>query len=532
MFSGQNEKPKGVKQAPTARAGAERRQRQMVSVRQRAHKELMKHIREDIPEEPYDTVSQVSDPTSVWSYSSKTRPEEVPVALLGEFVRMVTEGQTDREVFHGTLMIRKILSVEKSPPHEAVTQSGVIPYLVNLLDRENHELQFEAAWALTNIAAGASPNVTHLVDAGAVPRFVALLSSSHPDCRDQGAWAIGNMAGDGVTCRDVALRCNAMPALLNALSIPEQPVNIVRNIAWAISNLCRGKPSPNLEYLTPALPYLANMLHHPDQEVVTDASWAISYISDGPQERVQAVIEAGVVPRVVEFLMSSATPLQTSAIRTVGNIASGNDMQTQVIINCGVLGSLAPLLAHPKREIRKETCWTISNIAAGSAPQIEALIRADVFPLLLKCLESPELDVKKEAVWSVANVTLCGIPPHLHYLLNCGVIPPLCETLNTNEPKILTVALEAITGFLQLGEDNFKAGATTENTVARAIIECGGVNLIERMQSYTDKNVYNMALSILETYFNVEEDDPHGQDNMAMHMIDSSVIQGSGGFDF
>ncbi|KAH9579772.1 Armadillo [Trypanosoma melophagium] len=532
MFSGQGEKPKGAKQTPSVKSGAERRQRQMISVRHKAHGELMKHVREEHDDGNTAQQTPNGDYMDAWSYNNKTRPEAVPLALLPVFVRMVMHGQTEEEVFHGTLMIRKLLSVEMDPPHDAVTRSGVVPYLVSLLDRvQNPQLQFEAAWALTNVAAGTSQNAALLVEAGAMPRFVALLGSENADCRDQGAWAIGNMAGDGVPCRDLALQCNAMPALLHALSVPDQQLSVVRNATWAVSNLCRGKPPPLLENVAIALPMLCNLLHHPDNEVVTDASWAISYMSDGPHERVQAVIDAGVVPRVVELLSSPLTPLQTSSIRTVGNIASGDDAQTQVLINCGALQFLGPLLTHRKREIRKETCWTISNIAAGNAPQIEALITANLFPLVIKCLEGSDLDVKKEAVWSIANVTLCGVAHHMRYLLDCRVIPTLCETLTTHESKILTVALEALLGFLQLAEEDFKAGATPENMVARAIIECGGVDSIERMQSYSDNNVYSMALCILETYFSTEEGAPERFD-MSMEVAGNEARGDNTGFNF
>lgn len=53
----------------------------------------------------------------------------------------------------------------------------------------------------------------------------------------------------------------------------------------------------------PALPALQRLIHSNDEEVLTDACWALSYLSDGTNDKIQAVIEAGVCPRLVELLM-------------------------------------------------------------------------------------------------------------------------------------------------------------------------------------------------------------------------------------
>lgn len=51
--------------------------------------------------------------------------------------------------------------------------------------------------------------------------------------------------------------------------------------------------APPFDIVRPAIPLIARLLFSQDIETVTDACWALSYISDGPNERIDAVLQAG-----------------------------------------------------------------------------------------------------------------------------------------------------------------------------------------------------------------------------------------------
>jgi hypothetical protein len=73
--------------------------------------------------------------------------------------------------------------------------------------------------------------------------------------------------------------------------------------------------------LLPVLTAVVRSSH--DDEAICDALWALSYIADGSDFNILAVLQAGIVDRVVALVGHSATSIQTPALRTVGNIASG-----------------------------------------------------------------------------------------------------------------------------------------------------------------------------------------------------------------
>jgi importin subunit alpha-1 len=168
---------KGYKLAVDADEARRKREDNMVEIRKNKRDEsLLKKRREGL-QQPQQ---QLFSSSTLAVDMEKKQLESLPAMVAGVYSE---DPATQLEL---TTQFRKLLSIERSPPIEEVIASGVVPHFVEFLTHADFpQLQFEAAWALTNIASGTSDHTRVVIDHGAVPIFVQLLSSPSDDVREQ-----------------------------------------------------------------------------------------------------------------------------------------------------------------------------------------------------------------------------------------------------------------------------------------------------------------------------------------------------------
>ena len=131
-----------------------------------------------------------------------------------------------------------------------------------------------------------------------------LLKSNNPGIVEQAIWAIGNISSDCIFYRDNIIRSGGLQHLVEVVN-KVNDLMLVKHGCWALSNLCRGSPLPKYELIKFAIPVLCGCIAQgrlTDKEIISDCCWAISYHSDANKNKIQVVIDSGIVPAIIKFL--------------------------------------------------------------------------------------------------------------------------------------------------------------------------------------------------------------------------------------
>ncbi len=331
--------------------------------------------------------------------------------------------------------MRKLLSVETNPALDlVVSKPQLVARLCDLIiSGGSSQVQFEAAWAVTNISSGNSSHCAAAMSHGAHSKFLhVLVNSTNLELKEQCVWGLGNIAGDGVHARDMCLGEGALDAILTCFphhnaAAPHPPRSFLRNAAWAMSNMLRGTPQPAFDdSQRDAMACLCRLVMDAtgraqgkpwscasgDDEVLVDAAWGLSYLTNGSNDRLSAIVQVnsasgacpGVINSLVQCLGHEKSTVRTPALRTVGNIVTGDSQHVKAVMQAGFLDRIVPLLTDMRKAIRKEACWALSNVTADTDDHKQLCLAVPGCAAALLTCSQDSLDVAKEAAYVVANL--------------------------------------------------------------------------------------------------------------------------------
>mmetsp|Transcript_6713 Transcript_6713/g.15479 ORF Transcript_6713/g.15479 Transcript_6713/m.15479 type:complete len:479 (+) Transcript_6713:24-1460(+) len=322
--------------------------------------------------------------------------------------------------------LRRTLSTKEAPPIDAVLASGVLPHLVTLLKaRDRPDLQFESAWALTNLAAGTTEQ-TELVAASEAPyALVELLRFGTEDCKEQALWALGNLAGENARCRDHVLGLSVIEPMLQLAQSTR--VSMLRNMTRTLLNLARGTPPPALELVVPAVPLVQQLTYAQDEDLVSDACWTLACLTDNCRTapELQAVVSPPTALRLVELLGHLDIAVRAPALRSLGNVCTGDVSQVLPLLDAGLMRFMDQYLRSSKKEVRVDTCYLLTAVASAGPAEVKVIVETNLVPLLLSLAHSGDFESGREAACCLAAAGRAKDASVIATLISLNIIPAL-----------------------------------------------------------------------------------------------------------
>ncbi|KAH1216758.1 Importin subunit alpha-9 [Glycine max] len=358
--------------------------------------------------------------------------------------------------------LRRLLSRSEFPPVESAINAGAVPLLVQCLSFGSPDEQLlEAAWCLTNIAAGNPEETKALLPA--LPLLIAHLGEkSYPPVAEQCAWALGNVAGEGEELRNVLLVQGALLPLARMM-LPNRG-STVRTAAWALSNLIKGpdpKAATELVRIDGVLDAIIRQLKKADDELATEVAWVVVYLSALSNIATSMLVKSNVLELLVHKL------------------ATSNSLQLMI----------------------PEASWVLSNIAAGSVEHKQLIYSSEAVPVLLRLLSAAPFDIRKEVAYVLGN--LCVSPTkgddkpslileHLVSLVEKGCLPGFIDLVRSADIEAARLGLQFIELVLR-GMPNGKGPKLVEQE--------DGIEAMERFQFHENEDLRTMANTLVDKYF-------------------------------
>lgn len=472
-------------------------------------------------------------PLDVYKAVAKGESEELR-GELEEIPQILKEirlgGLLDKHV--AVVKLRRYLSTCIDLPIQTVIDSQGVPALVELLKNpEEPHLRIEAAWCITNIASGSTPQVYALIESGVVPLYSELISETNISLLEQIIWGIGNMAADNISARDWFINCKCIPKLVtlynNLRGLGNQKI-VIKNTIWAASNLCRSNPTPPIDDIFPSFDMFAENLFEKDSSLIIMSLWSLSAMAD--QKTVNHFLDKNLVKQTVKLLSTQTREYCKPCLKILGVFTCCEGPIINELNNKEVVQALQFMLYSSDDSFKHMALMAMLNLF-HKIPAIDFDTYSIISKLESLSLAPVGITVKAIQVQGAAIQLLEILLPHhsdldnLYYLIS-SFIEKVQKIGGENEDYkkdsisgiALQKTLKLLVAVIELERENYFNGKKdqtigyeiekNENTFLEMIEEKlykeGLVDLIENLQSHASQKLYEDSQHFIKTYLKTD----------------------------
>ena len=398
----------------------------------------------------------------------------------------------------GIKEVKNAVSRELNPPIDHLVALDILPILVDCLKKGNEELALDATSILAIIASRSSEWAEKIVAAQAVPGLIELLSSPNESLRERVVQILGHMIDAGNESAKECYRQGVLDYVLKSIT-PFASSSFVQCVSQIVVSLWKLRHiSFSMECLKKLLPVLSSFLTREDLDTLLHSTKIISSLADAGH--IDPIIESGVIRQLVPFLNHDEDKLKAITVYALGNIVTGTDKQTQAVLDEGVLKYFPELLLSKNEDLVKSGLWFLSNICAGNIQQIQAVIDAGLIPSIINTMDKESQQNRKWALFAISNISENGLTKQIMFLVDNGVIPPLCHLLTLKNGNVVLTALKTVKNILN-------SSGNRQAYVVQEIKTCGGVVSLQLLDEHENEDVQELAFVIIDRIFHEKREE-------------------------
>ncbi|XP_014281057.1 importin subunit alpha-5 [Halyomorpha halys] len=131
----------------------------------------------------------------------------------------------------------------------------------------------------------------------------------------------------------------------------------------------------------------------------------IRKLLSSPQPPIDDVLQAGLLPILVQLMKSKSDLMQYEAAWSLTNVLSGSSMHVRYVIEAGAVPSFIRLLSSSSEDVQEQSAWAIGNIAGDMDDFRVYILEKGAMYSLLEMMESTAyLKLLQTGAWAVCNM--------------------------------------------------------------------------------------------------------------------------------
>ncbi|KAA3682121.1 importin subunit alpha-2, partial [Paragonimus westermani] len=189
-------------------------------------------------------------------------------------------------------------------------------------------------------------------------------------------------------------------------------------------------------------------------DLVFEATWALTNIASGDTTHTTAVVEGGAVPKLIGLLSHPAMNVAEQSVWALGNIAGDGALFRDMLIGAGILPPILKLLerAWDMQTVVSNVAWVLSNLCRNRDPPPPPDVIKTMLPVLKRLLQyEKNKEVVVDTAWALAYAS-DAVNNVIDDILSSGCLKYLLRLLASHSPNLISPALRAV-GNLVVGND-------------------------------------------------------------------------------